>query len=164
MAGARGNDSPQSLPLCPRCQYNLVGNPTGSCPECGLAYDPSSVWILPPPEAPLGAMAFVGLLVFGPIAIASVTVTGIGIGNHLPEPFDTAVMYFALACAALVTAVIAHPLARCMVIWDAHRIWRLNPNASIGVNTAAVWLCVMPLLAGASVTITFALSIVLFGP
>lgn len=29
----------RALGLCPRCAYNLTGNSSGRCPECGRALD-----------------------------------------------------------------------------------------------------------------------------
>jgi hypothetical protein len=34
---ARGRALPADYPACPACHYNLTGNSSGTCPECGHA-------------------------------------------------------------------------------------------------------------------------------
>ncbi len=33
--GFTGRERPDVSAYCPRCGYNISGNPTGACPECG---------------------------------------------------------------------------------------------------------------------------------
>ncbi len=35
MVHSRRFPTPKDIPLCPRCGYNLTGNVSGICPECG---------------------------------------------------------------------------------------------------------------------------------
>ncbi len=47
-------------PLCPWCAYNLTGNQSGRCPECGRKIPLSTRWLLhqpPPPDAALQVQA-----------------------------------------------------------------------------------------------------------
>ena len=51
LIGGAGRTKPQTPGMCPKCDYNLAGNTSGTCPECGSPIPPQPEYRPLPPGA-----------------------------------------------------------------------------------------------------------------